>query len=235
LRKLELQQKQELELHQMQMGVEQMRLDAQFKISEFQRQKNQEQAELDEQHKREIELLNIELHRIHEETDGLKERHMVEMQRIQESHAKRRDEQQQEFQKQRVTIEEDNARIVSEKLAIIADLEASIQEWETQYKNREARPEDADHIQRLEELVQERQDGLEKLVVSFRSFERELMSHETLYQKAFSRDSQQLPLNPVADRRAKKDGGVKSVNSAKRIPQLVTPMRPATPRTKSPQ
>jgi hypothetical protein len=235
LRKLELQQKQELELHEMQMAVEQMRLDAQFKISEFQRQKNQEQAELDEQHKREIELLNIELQRIHEETDGLKQRHMEEMQRIQQSHAKRREEQQDEFQKQRVKIEEDNARMASEKQAIIADMEASIQEWETRYKNREARPEDADHIQRLEELVQERQDGLEKLVVSFRRFEKELTAHEGLYQKVFSRDSQQLPLNPLSDRRGKKDGGVKSVSSAKRIPQLVTPMRPGTPRTKSPQ
>jgi serologically defined colon cancer antigen 8 len=237
LRKIELQQKQELELHQMQTAVEQMRLDVQFKIAEFQRQKNQEQAELDEQHKHEIALLDIELHRVHEETDRLKDRHMEEMQKIQQSHAKRREEQQEEFQKQRAKIEEDNARTVSEKQAIIAELEASIQELETQYKNREARPEDVDHIQRLEELVQERQDGLEKLVVSFRGFERELMTHEALYQKVFSRDSQQqqLPLNPVSDRRAKKDGGIKSATSAKRILQLVTPMRPTTPRTKSPQ
>jgi hypothetical protein len=124
---------------------------------------------------------------------------------------------------------------VTEKQGIIADLEASIEEWEGKYRNREARPEDADYIQRLEELVQERQDGLEKLIASFRGFERELMNHELVYQKMFSRESQpQLPLNPVSDRRTKCEerGGIKSVKSAKRIPPLVAPLS-MSPRTKS--
>jgi hypothetical protein len=234
LRKLELHQKQELELQQMRMDVEQARLDAQFQISEFQRQKTHEQAELEHQHKHELDLLDLELQRIQEESNQLKEHQMVEIGKVRESHQRRREEQQHEFEKQRSQIEKDNARILTEKQGIITDLEASIQEWEGKYRDREARPEDADYIQRLEELVQERQDGLEKLIASFRGFERELMNHESLYQKVFSRESQpQLPLNPVSDRRTRSQerDGIRSVNSAKRMPPLVSPLS-MTPRTK---
>jgi hypothetical protein len=159
---------------------------------------------------------------------------MEEIGRVQESHQRRQEGQQQEFEKQRSQIQEENARVATEKQAIIADLEVSIQDWESKYRNREARPEDADYIQRLEELVQERQDGLEKLIASFRAFEKELMNHESLFQKVFPRESQlQLPLNPVTDQRARSEerGGIKSVNSAKRIPPLPTAL-PMTPRTK---
>jgi hypothetical protein len=100
LKKLELHQKQELELQQMKMDVEQTKLDAQFQISEFQRQKTHEQAELEQQHKHELDLLNIELQRIQEESDQLGEHQMDEIGKVQEAHQRGREVQQHEFEKQ---------------------------------------------------------------------------------------------------------------------------------------
>ena len=80
--------------------------------------------------------------------------------------------------------------------------------------------------------MQERQESLERIVSDFRSFENELMNHESLYHKVFSGDPPPMPLNPISDRSLKKDTSLKSVGSARKIPPLVSPV---TPRNHSPQ
>lgn len=222
-------QEQERKLHEKRMELEQYQLDSQFAALAFQRQKQMEFEQIENQQKHEIEFMNIELHRIHNDTDHLKEVHMEQMRKIQESHDQRRLEQKEQFEKQRLKIEEDNERSIAEKESIIKGLETSIKEWEDTYNNRESRPEDLEYIQRLDELIQERQDGLDKLSVIFQNFERELMTHETVYHKTYSGEPPPVPLNPVSDRRMKKERALKAVSSAKRIPPLVTPLA-GTPR-----
>ena len=222
-------QEQERKLQEKRMELEQYQIDSQFNAGAFQRQKQLEFEQLENQQKHEIELMNIELHRIHNDTDHLKEVHMEEMRKIQELHDRRRMEQKDNFEKQRLKLEDDNNQAIAEKESIIRGLEASIQEWEDNYNNRAARPEDSSHIHRLDELIQERQDGLDKMGVTFQNFERELMTHETVYHKTYSGEPPPMPLNPVADRRMKKERTLKAVSSAKRIPPLVTPLA-GTPR-----
>jgi hypothetical protein len=220
----------------MQTDLEQSKIDSQHRIAQYRRQKAHEQKQLENAHKHELELLNLELLRIQNDTDRLREQHTEEMGKIQAAQVQRREEQKEEFEKQRRKIEEDNERVLAEKQSIITDLENTIQEWENKYKNREARQEDTEFIQRLDELVQERSDSLELLVASFRAFERELVAHESTYHSVFSREAPPVPLNPISDRRLKQDSAanLKAVSSTKRIPPLLTP-RPSTPRTKSPQ
>jgi hypothetical protein len=75
----------------------------------------------------------------------------------------------------------------------------------------------------LEELIEERQDGLEKLTSAFRAFEEELANHEIAFRRAFTREPPPMPMNPVCDRRLKRESSLKKVSSAKKIPPLTTP------------
>ena len=228
-----LKQEHQRKLHNMRYDLKQTELDVQYQVMEHERKRQAELEQLANEQRHEIEVLNIELSRIQRETDQLKHRHVEEIQRIQELHEKRLEQQKLEFEDQRTKLEDENKRILEEKQNIVNDLEASIKELEAKYQNRDARPEDIEYIQRLEELVQERQDSLDKIVTDFRSFENELLTHENLYHKVFSGEPPPMPLNPVADRRLKKEPSLKSCNSARKIPPLVAPV--STPRNHSPQ
>jgi hypothetical protein len=75
----------------------------------------------------------------------------------------------------------------------------------------------------LEELIEEREEGLEKLTNAFHGFEEELANHEVAIRKAFTREPPRAAMNPLADRRLKRESGLKKVNSTKRMPPLTTP------------
>lgn len=244
-----IKQNHQKEILELQSSIKQCELDSQHRISEYRLQKEKEFSELENAQKHEIELLNIELLKIQQETDTIKSSSREELKKISDKHEKRLEAQKNDFEAQKSKAVDNNSKILNEKEILIQKLTDSIKEIEAAYSNRNARFEDQEHIARYEEMIQDRKSTISRLVNDFQTFESELAIHENLFRKVFAIDASAISsgnvsatisssnsagqLAPISDRRLKKEASLKSVGSAHKIPTLVAPV--AIARNKSPQ
>jgi serologically defined colon cancer antigen 8 len=107
--------------------------------------------------------------------------------------------------------------IEAQKRQAIADLEAETKMWEEKYENRDTRPEDLERIQKLEELIQERSEAIEKVQQELKHYQTELMNREKTYNKVFNNRPQVTVLSGL-ERRAKRDAMIASVSMSASTP-----------------
>ena len=101
----------------------------------------------------------------------------------------------------------------------IADLEAEAKEWEEKYNSRGARPEDLEKIKKLEELIKERTEAIEKVQKELKHYQSELLNKETTYNKVFNNKPQVGVLNAL-ERKVKRDQMIAQVGSSTKLPPL---------------
>jgi serologically defined colon cancer antigen 8 len=63
-------------------------------------------------------------------------------------------------------------------------------EWEEKYNRRKGRPEDLGRIRKLEEMIRERTEAIEKVQHELKHDQSELMNRETAYNKVFNNKPQ---------------------------------------------
>ncbi|OHS99586.1 surface antigen repeat-containing protein [Tritrichomonas foetus] len=118
----------------------------------------------------------------------------------------------------------------------IAELDVTIEEWEEKYKTRDARPEDLEKIQLLEDTVKERSDTLTKLFNELKHYQNELVNRETSYNKMFNVNPSIGELN-VLERKIKLENLVTEAKTIRYLPRLTetdlkTSRKLTTPRKK---
>jgi serologically defined colon cancer antigen 8 len=121
------------------------------------------------------------------------------------------------FEEDKSAIATEIQTIEQQKRQTIADLEAETRMWEEKYNNREARPEDLDRIKKLETLIRERSEAIEKVQQELKHYQSELMNRETAYNKVFNNRPQVAVLSAL-ERRAKRDQMIASVTGSVSMP-----------------
>jgi serologically defined colon cancer antigen 8 len=123
------------------------------------------------------------------------------------------------FDREREQITTETREIERVKRQAIADLEAETREWEEKYNSREARPEDIERIRKLEEMIRERTEAIEKVQHELKHYQTELMNRETTYNKVFN-NKPQVSVLTALEKKAKRDALIAAVGSAPKLPPL---------------
>ena len=123
------------------------------------------------------------------------------------------------FEDEKNAINKEISDIEAAKRQTIADLEAETKKWEEKYNNRDARPEDLERIRKLEELIKERTEAIEKVQQELKHYQNELMNRETTYNKVFN-NKPQVGVLSALERKAKRDAMIASVSMAPTLPPL---------------
>ena len=116
-------------------------------------------------------------------------------------------------------INKEMQEIEHNKRKVIAELEAETKEWEEKYNNRGARPEDLEKIKKLEDLIRERTEAIEKVQKELKHYQSELLNRETTYNKVFNNKPQVSVLNAL-ERKVKRDQMIAQVGSSTKLPPL---------------
>jgi DNA repair exonuclease SbcCD ATPase subunit len=104
--------------------------------------------------------------------------------------------QEQEFEAERNKLEAASQALITSKSAIIEELKGEVRQTEIELRRRGARPEDAEHLARLEEIIAERQDALESLSADYRKYEAAMIETETCFNRLAAGHTEKSELGP---------------------------------------
>ena len=123
-------------------------------------------------------------------------------------------------------VEEEKSKIQNEIIEIeakkkqtIAELEAEAKQWEEKFNNREPRPEDIERIRKLEQLIKERSEAIEKVKSELKHYQSELLNRETTYNKVFN-NKPQIGVLSALERKVKRDAMMSSLSMTTTLPPL---------------
>jgi serologically defined colon cancer antigen 8 len=163
--------------------------------------------------------LTTDLERLKAESDQQKKAHQDLLAQQQKSYDEKMATLKANFEQERDGITAEIKEIEKTKRQAIAELEAETKEWEERYNNREARPEDLERIRKLEELIRERTEAIEKVQQELKHYQSELLNRETAYNKVFN-NKPQVSVLTALERKAKRDALIAAVGSATKLPPL---------------
>lgn len=177
---------------------------------------------LEKQQEDEIAQLNKELEELKLESDKQRGRHSDALSQQQKEYEERMAALRKKFEDEKAAINREIQEIEQSKRKTIAELEAETKEWELKYNSREARPEDLERIKKLEDLIRERTEAIEKVQSELKHYQTELLNRETAYNKVFNNKPQVSVLNQL-ERKAKRDQLMASLSSTTHLPPLPDP------------
>ena len=174
---------------------------------------------MEDQQKSEIEKLNATLEQLKEESNEQKKKHEKTLEQQQKDYEGKMAEMRKKFEEDKASINKEIFEIERTKKQQIANLETEIREWEIKYQHREARPEDLERIRKLEALIKERTEAIEKVQQELKHYQTELLNRETTYNKVFNNRPQMGVLSAL-ERKAKRDAMIASISTSPTLPPL---------------
>jgi hypothetical protein len=233
LRALNLLHQEQQRLYEAKRRLELAQLESQFDIAVFRAERELEIAQLENHHHHQIELLNIGLQGLQSETESLQEQHQRRMLELEDLQRNRLSEQADEFEAGRNKLEVASQALIASKSQVIEELRAEVGQAEAELQIRGARPEDPEHIARLEEIIAERRETLDALAADHRRYEAAMIETETCFNKLVAdqpHTSESVPsmLDSVAGKRIRIDG---TVSGRRRtvIEPSITPKKSRSP------
>ena len=199
--------------------IQEEEAEANRKLNDLKESNEAKIRELEESQRNEISILNAELEKLKQEGEAQRLTHAELLANQQKEYDDKMKEIREQFEIEKSQITAETQEIEKSKRKAIADLEAETKEWEEKYNNRDARPEDLERIKKLEDLIKERSDAIEKIQQELKHYQSELLNRETTYNKVFNNKPQVGVLNAL-ERKVKRDQMIAQVGSSTKLPPL---------------
>lgn len=211
--------------------------DALSKFAELEKQKVNDLQSQAEQYQKQIESMNKKIENLqnkirayqmeaNEQVEELTQQYQVEISELRNQC----EEEKQTLKDQFAVEQQENKEKINEYIILV-------EEWEAKYNTREARPQDLERIQFLEDTVKEKSDTLTKLFNELKHYQNELVNRESAYNKLFNAAPNVGVLN-VIERKIQRDQMYNETRN-KNLPPLSKEResprrqkRPSTPNTR---
>ena len=189
------------------------------RITELEKRKMADLKEQEAQFQNKINILNSKIKELTDENTRIIDQNNLRFVELQEKSLNEMEQVRLNYENQIVHQKREHDKSIDQLNQHIAELEVSIEEWENKYNTRDARPEDLEKIQMLEERVKERSDTLEKLFNELKHYQNELVNRELSYNKLFNVNPNIGELN-VIERKIKKENLVTETKTINFLPRI---------------
>ena len=190
------------------------------RISEFERQKLCDMNAQASQYQKKVSELEAKLEELKQKMGELEQRHQRELDERERTAGDRLSDLDRMNLEKMTEMQERHKSDLQNKDTEIEELRRQIEELELRWGSRDARPEDLERIQKLEDTVKERTDTLTKLFNELKHYQNELVNRETAYNKLFN-TRPNIGVYNVIERKIKRDTLVsETIPTAMYLPPL---------------
>ena len=172
------------------------------------------------QYQKKVSELEAKLEELKQKMQELEQRHQRELDERERTAGDRLSDLDRMNLEKMTEMQERHKSDLQNKDTEIEELRRQIEELELRWGSRDARPEDLERIQKLEDTVKERTDTLTKLFNELKHYQNELVNRETAYNKLFN-TRPNIGVYNVIERKIKRDTLVsETIPTAMYLPPL---------------